>query len=318
MSMSRLLLLGVCLVLIVASASAAENTILPSSTVFIGEDGLDISATGVVPNTNILWYGTSGTIGSVPSASVLVTDPTSFYVSPALFGGKTGAWFTENGNNLAFYVQNPQILLRVFDTTAGFEVTKSTTWVPKGDTIGFEIDNNVYVIANRPGSSGAPVTIRIRGPNGVEYSSVGSFQLTDIPVNSATYATGPVWFTGDFANGNYTVWAESTGNSMNTNYPQEGQTISAKVTFLMQSGNPLITPTTVRTTATVPQTTVTIQQTTLPTRPPTTFQTPPVTTSAAPTTAPPATTQPTSAPGFGFVPALLAFGVLSLVFLKRQ
>jgi hypothetical protein len=118
MNKEYLLFLVFCLAIAIAPATAAVNTIPPSGTVFIGEDDLDISATGVPVNTNIVWYGTGGTIGSAPSATVFVTDPTSFYVSPVLFEGKTGPWFTESGNVLAFYVQEPQISIRIFDETA--------------------------------------------------------------------------------------------------------------------------------------------------------------------------------------------------------
>jgi hypothetical protein len=310
-----LLFLVFCLAIAIGPATAAVNTISPSGTVFLGEENLDISATGVPVNSNIVWYGTGGTIGSAPSATVFVTDPTSFYVSPVLFNGKTGPWFTESGNVLAFYVQEPQISIRVFDETAGFEITKSTVWVPKGDNIGFQVDNTVYILANRPGSPGAPVTIRIRGPDGIEYSAVDGFQLNDIPINSPNYKTGPVWYTRDYANGDYTVWAESTGNDMNTNYPREGLTISGKITFLMQSTNPLITPTPTSTPTTIAPT---IPATTPTTAPPTT-QTPPP--SPVPTTVEttvPTTVPPTSAPGFGLAASLIAAAGGLILALNRK
>ncbi len=301
--MNRISLLFVicCLAVTVLPVTAAVNTIAPSGTVFIGEDDLDISATGVPANTNIVWYGTGGTIGSAPGATVFITDPTSFYVSPVLFGGKNGPWFTEAGNVLVFYVQEPQISLRVFDQTANFEITSSTVWVPKGDMVGFQVDNTVYILANRPGSPGAPVTIRIRGPDGIEYSAVDSFSLENVLINSPNYRTGPVWYTGDYASGNYMVWVESTGNDMNDNYPREGQTISAKVTFLMQSTNPLITPTSTTVPTTVPPTPT---RTTIPTTIPTTV--PPTPTPTTTSTTIPTTVPPTPVPGFGFALTLIA------------
>jgi hypothetical protein len=313
-----LFLVFCCLALSTGLASAASNTIPSSGTVFLGEEGLDITATGVASNTNIVWYGTSGSIGSAPSAVVLVPDPTSFYVSPVQFSGKTGAWFTETGNNLAFYIQEPQISIRVFDISSGFEVTKSTNWVPKGDSVGFEVDNNVFIIANRPGSTGAPIDIKLQGPNGVMYSAVDSFPLNDILISSPTYMTGPVWYTGDYGNGTYTAWAESTGNDMNTNYPQEGQTISVKVPFLMQSTNPLITPTTTPTTVT---TTLSTIVTTRPTTLPTTLTLPPTSPpTSPPTTLPtsPPTTPPTTAPGFGVIVTLLSLAAAIPVFLRKS
>lgn len=301
--MNRISLLFVicCLAVTVLPVTAAVNTIAPSGTVFIGEDDLDISATGVPANTNIVWYGTGGTIGSAPGATVFITDPTSFYVSPVLFGGKNGPWFTEAGNVLVFYVQEPQISLRVFDQTANFEITSSTVWVPKGDMVGFQVDNTVYILANRPGSPGAPVTIRIRGPGGIEYSAVDGFSLENVLINSPNYRTGPVWYTGDYASGNYMVWVESTGNDMNDNYPREGQTISAKVTFLMQSTNPLITPTPTTVPTTVPPTPT---RTTIPTTIPTTV--PPTPTPTTTSTTIPTTVPPTPVPGFGFALTLIA------------
>jgi hypothetical protein len=308
-----LLFLACCLAVLVFPVNADVSTIPLSGTVFIGEDDLDISAAGVPAGSNIVWYGTGGAIGSAPAAVVVVTDPASFYVSPVLFEGKTGPWFPESGTVPAFYVQEPQIALRVFDETAGFEITPSTVWVPKGDTIGFQVDNTVYILANRPGSAGAPVTIRIRGPNGIEYSAVDGFALADILVRSPNERTGPVWPTGEYENGNYTVWVESTGNDMQDNYPREGKTISAKVTFLLQSRNPLITPTPTQTP--VPPTTLATVPATVPATPlPTTVQPTTVPATTVPPTIPP-TPAPTPVPGFGPVAVLIALA--ALVFAAR-
>jgi len=296
-----LLTLVCCLVVTIATATASVGTIPLSGTVFIGESGIDISGTGVTAGSAITWYGTGGTVGVTPQATVFVTDPANFYVSPVLFQGKTGPWFTGPGTAPAFYVQEPRISLRVFDETAGFEITPSAVWVPRGDAVGFQVDTTVFVMAHRPGSPGAPVTIRIRGPDGIGYSVVDGFPLEDILINSPNHRTGPVWSTGNYGSGNYTVWVESTGNDMNDNYPRDGQTISATVTFLLQSTNPLITPTTAATTiaTTTPLTTSsTVSDTTLPTPFPTTLLTTPATV--------PTTLAPTPMPGFGIGAALLA------------
>ncbi len=291
-----------CLAVVIATATASMGTISPSGAVFIGEDGIDISGTGVTAGSTIVWYGMGGTIGSAPSATVFVTDPSAFYVSPGLFQGKTGSWFTEQGITPVFYVQEPQISLRIFDETADFEITPSTVWVPRGDAIGFQVDTTVSILAARPGSPGSPVTIRIRGPDGIEYSAVDGFLLENILIDSPNYRTGPVWFTGDYGNGNYTVWVESTGNNMNDNYPSQGKTISAPVTFLLQRTNPLIAATTAAATVTTtfPATTSsTVPQTALPTPAPTTLM--PTTPGTVRSTATPA-----SLPGFGHGAAILA------------
>ena len=221
---------------------AAMNTVPRAGIVFLGEQGLDITATGATSGSQIVWYGPGGSQTSVPASTLTVDDPSDFYISPVLFGDKTGPWFIIPGNSLAFYVQDPLIEIRVIDETRNFQITKEVTWIPKGDVVGFRVDTTVYEIAKRPGSPGAPVDIRIRGPGGVEYSSVDGYQLDDIMISASPFQTGPIWFTGDYESGNYTVWAESTGNDMNLNYKREGKTVTAPVEFLLQSTNPLITP----------------------------------------------------------------------------
>jgi len=307
------IIIFVVLLMFIVPIAADQATIPPSGTVFIGEQGLDITATGAVQGGRLVWYGPGGSITNAPSAVITVADPTDFYVSPVLFEDKTGPWFIETGNILAFYVQEPQIAIRVFDISAGFEVTKDTVWVPRGDAVGFQIDTSVSVLATRLGSSGAPVTIRIQGPSGVMYSAVDSFKLEDIMISSSPYSTGPVWFTGEYEGGNYTVWAESTGNDMNDNYPREGKTISSKVTFLLQSVNPLITPekTTVITTIPTPPPTTLVPTATVPPTVETTLQNPPPT--ELPTTIP-----ATPTPGFSAIIAVLSLTTVAVMALSRR
>lgn len=285
------------LFLYAAPAAADISNIPASGTVFIGEEGIDLTATGVAPGSQIAWYGPGGSVTSTPSATVMVADPTDFYVSPATFAGKTGAWFSLPSNSLAFYVQDPTIEVRIYDYTLRFEITPSSNWLPLGDSAGFRIETNMYEMAKRPGVSGAPVTMRLRGPDGVEYSSLGSYSLQEIPVSTSPQETGAVWNTGSSAypRGTYTVLAECNANGMKDNYPTVGKTVSQEVSFVMQSVNPLIaTPTTGQpvtvTAATSPPTTGTTTVAT--TAPPTTHITTLETT--MPTTSPP----PTTTPGF--------------------
>jgi len=296
---------------------AAENTVPVAGTVFLGEQGLDISATGAAAGSQIVYYGPGGSPATVPVATMTVDDPTDYYISPALFGGRTGPWFLSPANTLAFYVQDPLIGIRVMDESADFAITSDVTWIPKGDVVGFRIDTNVYEIARRPGSPGAPITIRIRGPGGVEYSSVTGYQLEDILISASPFDTGGVWLTGGFESGTYTVWAESTGNDMNLNYKQEGKTVTVPVQFLLQSTNPLITPTP----TTSPATTTTTPPPTLPATTVTTL-TPATVITESPATTPgtviPTTAPPTTTPGFGAMLTLSAFFVACLLFMARH
>jgi hypothetical protein len=290
------------------------NTVPQAGNVFLGEQGLDITATGATSGSQLVWYGPGGSPTNVPAATLTVDDPSDFYISPSQFSDKTGPWFITPGNTLAFYVQEPLIEIRVVDETRDFQITKDVTWIPKGDAVGFRIDTNVYELAKRPGSPGAPITIRIRGPDGIEYSSVDGYQLEDIMISGSPFQTGPVWFTSDYESGNYTVWAESTGNDMNLNYKREGKTVTAPVEFLLQSTNPLITPEP----TTVPTTIST-------TGPRTTLQTPVPTTTMTESPAPsPVTETPTgipttTAPGFGIALSLSALAAgISMLTLRRK
>ena len=309
------------LVLCAVPAGAALNTIPATGTVFLGEEGLDITATGVGPGSQVAWYGPGGSVTSVPSATVTVADPTDFYISPATFSGKTGAWFLLPSNSLAFYVQDPTLEVRVYDYSLNFEITPSSNWLPAGDAAGFRIETNMYEMAKRPGVSGAPVTIRLNGPDGIEYSSLGSYSLRDIAVSRSPQETGAVWYTGNslYPRGTYTVLAECDANDMKDNYPVTGKTISTGVSFVMQTTNPLIaTPTTDRpmtTAATMtaatsrPTTVITTVATTVPA----TTETTPVET-AVPVTTPP----PTTAPGFGCISILSGLCVAAALAFSRR
>jgi hypothetical protein len=303
----------------IMTVTASQATIPLSGTVFIGEQGLDITATGASSGDRLVWYGPGGSTSNAPSALITVSEPADFYISPVLFGERTGPWFIETGNTLAFFVQEPQISVRVFDLSAGFDITKDTVWVRRGDAVGFQIETNVAVLATRPGSSGAPVTIRIRSPSGVMYSAVNGYQLEDILISSSPFSTGPVWFTGDYEPGYYTVWAESTGNDMNDNYPREGKTYSQKVTFLLQSVNPLITTDKTPVVTTVPTLPPTTTVTTLsPTTSETTSQTPAQTPQTPNPTELVNPVPATQTPGFSAGIAVLSLAViLALDVLRR-
>ena len=245
--------------------TAAINTVPPGGTAFIGEQGLDIRATGVTTGSTIAWFGNANVQTGAPTTTYLVDDAGNYYIAPSAFIGKTGPWFTFPGRKLAFYVEEPSLTLQIYDETLDFQVVGTTRWVPKGDQIGFRIVSNLYQMTNRPGVAGAPVTIRIRSPDGAEYSSVSGNSLVDIPVGKSPYSTGPIWDTGSYPSGTYSVWAECNANGMNDNYNVPGRTITPvdpPGNLLIQSVNPLITssltPTTVvpvKTTQAVPVTT---------------------------------------------------------------
>jgi hypothetical protein len=307
-------------------ASAALNTVPQGGTVFVGEEGLDITATGVASGGQLVWFGEKGKTTDVPAAVVTVGDAADFYVSAADFSSRIGPWYVEPARTLAFYVKDPSLELRVSDESAGFLITPSVTWIPKGDAVSFRVTSSVWELSKRPGVTGAPVSIRLVGQDGVKYASVDGYSLENVVLTASPFSTGAVWQTGksEYPRGNYTAWVECNANRMMDNYPVEGKTRSAPVTFLVQSVNPLITttlttaPTTAPATSmpaattvtTVVTTSVTTQGTTAP--PVTTTATAPVTTSRT------ATPGPTPAPGFEGILCLVGIAAAGLAWARRK
>ncbi|MDI9633721.1 MAG: DUF3821 domain-containing protein [Methanolinea sp.] len=324
---SMVAVLAALLSTIAVHAGAGCGEIPAGEWVFIGEEGLDLSAAGVEAGSVLAYYGPGGSTSGVPSARVTVADPSSFYVSPATFSGKTGPWFLLPDNRLVFYVAEPTLEVRVVDATSGFVVGKDASWVPKGDAVGFRIDTNLWVFSRRPGCRGVPLTLEVSGPGGLSLSSLGGLSLKDVVVDSPTFETGPVWQTGspEYPVGEYRVTVRCEANGMHENYPSTGKTESGTVSFLLQRVNPLIaTPTTTATAGASPPVTVQVPPATVPGTPLPPGTTPPATGEAVPV-APAAMVQPQGSPtptrAQGLLPAtaVLALGaVLAFRAARRQ
>jgi hypothetical protein len=315
-------ILAAC-VLLGMPASAASNTILQGNTVFIGEQGLDVSAALGGAN-QIAWFrpGSNPAV-DVPSSVINVGNPASFYISPSDFVGKTGNWFQWNGQipagPVAFIVEEAAIHIRVFDDTLGYEVRPGVTWVPTGDSVSFTIETNLYQMVQRPGVTGAVINIRVDGPGGLAYTKLTGPDGTVTPlrtvVDRSPYSTGPIWDTGlpDYPKGTYEISADCNTNKMNDNYWAGSDT----VTMLLQNFNPLITPTTPGTVPATPPATTTMT-TTVPTGTATSVPTTPVTTlPATPVTTAPPTISPTSAPGFAIITAISGIFAAFLLIRRR-
>lgn len=281
---------------LVGSVTAGINTILTGNTVFIGEEGLDISG-ALGGDTQIGWWASAASISdSSASSTISVSNPQQFSISPTEFGPHTGSWYhlnpSGNANGSAFIVADPYLKLIIEDTTVSVDVTNK--WVPTGDQIGFSIETNLAQMASQR-SSPALITIKVQPPGGGEYSSLVNatgvpFSIVEIPVSTRPYNTNSIWDTGNralYTPGTYTIWAECNVNRMNDNYGVTGKTVSSKTSLLNQDQNPLIS-------AYVPTTNPTIQMTIPPatkstTAPPSTQITQPSTTVTTVTTIPPPT-----------------------------
>lgn len=317
--------------------TAAINTITAGSTVFIGEDGLDI--TGAVGGaTRIGWWASgASTVTTSPDYSVSVSNPANFYVSPTDFESHTGAWYRldslGNANGVAFTVVDPRLDLKIEDTTVDVDITDK--WVPTGDSIRFRIETNLISISQRPGVTSTPITIKVQSPDGAVYTSLInnagiSTSTVNIPVTSTPYFTDSIWDTGRVAvypTGTYTVWAECNVNFMNDRYGVAGKTMSRQISLLNQDLNPLYhatTPTTIPSTmVTTPTPTPTTQlttvvQTTLISPVPTTsvLSEPPTTVT---TQIPSPTPTQTKSPGFeGILAGVAIISALLLIFRKNN
>jgi len=237
----------VCVLIILLSfgsfgVQAGLQDVPPGETVFIGEEQLDISASGIGAGSQIAWWAPGTSVEDVPADVVTISNPSSFSALSSSFSGREGIWYSLSDKTPVLKIKDPRVHLRVYDTSHGFEATDK--WIPRGDLVSFQIETNLHEIGNRGDGAGAPFDIIIRSPTGSEYSAVsgpsGSFSLTGIPIRSSSYDSGPVWYTGDADIGTYEVRAECTANRINDNNADPGAAVSQAVSVLIQGTNPLI------------------------------------------------------------------------------
>jgi len=333
--------LFLCL-LVILPVTAGYTTIQQGNTVFIGEQGLDVSG-ALGSDSAIGWWASGAAIAtSSPSTQIQVTSPSNFYVSPSAFGSYTGSWYrlTAQGkpDGVAFLVADPTLAIRVIDTTVNVDETNN--WVSRGDQVAFRIDTNLNPIFSRVGSSPDGVTIRVQSPQGGTYSALvdssgTAHPIENLVVSTPSYETGSIWDTGNplYSAGTYAIWAECNVNSMKDNYEVTGKTISQQTRLLDQDQNPLISVNVPTTNPTTPI------ATTSPIKKPTAFTTTVITTipvtypittipTVVATTVPTSNvssaltlveTTPTKSPGFGAVLTLVSvFALATVIVLKKQ
>ncbi|MCX6681641.1 MAG: DUF3821 domain-containing protein [Methanoregula sp.] len=292
-----LVMVAVC---VVSHAGALLNQVPAGGTVYTGEEGLDISASVPLGNTYIAWWSSGARVfGSSPDSQIMVTNPANFYISPTEFGSRTGNWYVMPAKTLAFNVKDPQLTIRIEDVSVNVDVTENG-WVYRGDEIRFRIDSNLADLTGR-GVPGAPVTIKVQGPDGGTYTALvnkaGITNSLNVPVSTTPYYTGAFWDTinSAYTPGTYTIWAECNANRMKDNYDIAGKTVAPERSLAVQEQNPLIS-------VKVPTTNPTILMTTTVTPKPTTVVTtqPPTTVSTTATTQetvqPPVTPAPSPTP----------------------
>ncbi len=159
-----LLALAVLFVIAIQPATASltgANTngtlIAPRAAVFIGEQGLNISAT-MPGSTIIAWFPSTAQLDSTtPEKTIDVTATRlSFFVNPADFSSRTGNWYCWTagqflGNSaVAFYVYDPSMDIAVWDIDQNGPTGKDVTGknIVQGTRLVFRLTTNGYPVVN--------------------------------------------------------------------------------------------------------------------------------------------------------------------------
>jgi hypothetical protein len=255
------LILCICLVFPVA---ATINKISQGGDIFLGEKNLDVSAaTGHAKQ--IAWWesGRNPNIDQ-PTSIESITDVTNFYLSPEIFSDKTGIWYQWiNGNKAApaFNVKEPSLILQIWDSTTGEEITDKS--IPVGNYVNFLVETNMQSIATRAGYKveDAPFTISVFSVTGGDIKELagnnGNIRgLKGQTVNKETWfwvgegdnhsklALNDGWNTAAtdingqplYAPGFYAVWIDCNVNGIKDNFrAPDGSEYSGKTTSFVGS-----------------------------------------------------------------------------------
>jgi len=234
------------------------------ATVFIGEQGLDVTAAmAALPGTGtkIGWWASAADVTTSPysqSYDFGSSGMTSFTVGDT-FVGYTGNWYKLDATGASvgsvFNVQDPTLSVNIWDFSQSADVTSKS--VPQGELLGFKISTNMISAISDPllrnpiyGTSAGDgyINVRVKDESGATFTSVldakgGSLSLSSLNITRTPYLLGelPVgapsnWSTGALnANGQlaypigtYTVFAESRLNNMKDNYKNGGVDYTTK------------------------------------------------------------------------------------------
>ncbi len=124
------------------------------ATVFIGEQGLDISAAVPGPNYVIGWWASAADIGvTSPTVSFDLTGRTNYFTATqAEFDGYEGQWYlVDPTSNLAvppavFNIKAPKLDVSIRDPNQNDGADVSGKSIPQGATLQFQIGTNMYTV----------------------------------------------------------------------------------------------------------------------------------------------------------------------------
>ena len=235
------------LLALISPISASINIISQGDTIFIGEQGLDV--TQALGGANQIAYWASGTTPDrdKPTDILTVKDRENLFVAPSNFVGKTGIWYRwdkiSKTPDVAFIIEEPFIDIQIWDgSNVNFISDKE---IPRGHFGNFRIYSNLYPITSRlqyhPYDGFIKINVmdnlgtkynELFGANNLihEMDSVSVTDEIDHWIkekdhdNWMAYSDG--WNTAAvdeegnpyYLDGIYLVWAESNANSMKDNY----------------------------------------------------------------------------------------------------
>jgi len=233
---------------------ANATTINQSATLFIGEEGLNLThalnqaagatdINGIPTLTNIGWWGSPSSVGvSAPDAIVALSSRyRSMLIDPDTFVGRTGNWYLLDGgmNPLTpaiFAVADPALDIRVWDFDHSTDVTGSS--ITQGTRLGFRIDTNMnQVVSNRspltPATDGF-IDISVKNESGVIMTT-----LYNDSTSVGAARAGPHTILANYVNIQPFYWGSPSGYSWATGalndstpvYPPGTYTITATSTL---------------------------------------------------------------------------------------
>lgn len=235
--MTKLMVVAMVLVAALVVAPAAARAVVSGDTIYVGEEGLDVS--GFVPaNGNLVRFSGSLNDRNVVGSPITVANPAAFDLTAAAVGQSTGTWhafaagadYTDPavaplGNVI---VQIPSTNLRVLLGATGTTSVDGQS-VTRASQIRFRVDHNLANLADPADPNYNVIEVRLTTPGGGTVTDFGGASLRLALAGQST-ETAPIALTGATA-GTYTargVWptAAGLGTEYNTN----------AVTFQVTSG----------------------------------------------------------------------------------
>lgn len=183
--------------LLVIPAGAVTTIISPGDQVFIGEEGLNITAAVPEEFSQVAWFNPGlNPQTDVPSMILSVGDKQHFYVQPSQFQGATGSWYLWNqtAGGTAFQVLSPNLNLRIWDQQTDQDV--SNTGVAPGSLVNFRIETNLVSISQRAGYDPATdgyISIRLMTPTGATLTAVAGPNGTPVSLQGLNVDSLP-WY----------------------------------------------------------------------------------------------------------------------------